>query len=83
MARDPHVSAARPIPIAAQPDVAWLRRHTDDLYLGRRGSHIDRAADVDHRGCRDPDGASDHATAQQCGGGKCREYQGLDVNAFH
>ena len=83
MACDPHVSAARPIPVAAQPYVSGLRGYTDDLHLGRWGGHIDCAADVDHRGCRDPDGASDHATAQQCGGGKCREYQGSIMSSFH
>jgi hypothetical protein len=83
MASDPYVSTAYPVPVAAEPDVARLRRNADDLCLGRRGSHIDCAADVDHGRCGDPDGAPDHAAAKQRSCGKCRKYQGSKMSAFH
>jgi hypothetical protein len=71
MPSDPHVSAVGPIPVAAQPDVARLRRYTDDLYLGSRGRHVDRAADVDH-GFGHRDGAAYDAAAEQRSGSKRR-----------
>jgi hypothetical protein len=57
------------LPAAAKPDVARLRRYADDLYLRRRRSHVNGAADIDH-GCRNPDGPPDHAATEQRSSGK-------------
>jgi hypothetical protein len=80
---DPYVAAAHPIPVAAEPYITRLRRNADDLDLRRRRSHIDRAADIDHGGCGDCNRAPDDAAAEQRRRSERREYQGLDMSAFH
>jgi hypothetical protein len=65
MASDPHVSSANPIPVAAEPHVADRRRRTVDFDLGRRRSHVDGAADINHGGCGNCNGAANDAAAKQ------------------
>jgi hypothetical protein len=72
MAANPHMSPAGPIPVAAQPHVAGLRRHADDLYLRGWRSHADGAADVNH-GFGNGNGASHDTAAEQGCRGKGRE----------
>jgi hypothetical protein len=64
MASDPHVPSANPIPVAAEPYVADRRRRAVDLDLGRRRSHIDGAANINH-GFGNRDGAANDAAAEQ------------------
>jgi hypothetical protein len=45
MTSNPHMPAAYPIPVAAEPNVSRLRRHADDFYLrdwrsDRNGTHV-------------------------------------------
>jgi hypothetical protein len=65
MASDPHVSSANPIPVAAEPYVADRRRRAVDFDLGRRWSHVDGAADIDHGGRGNRNGAANDAAAEQ------------------
>src|SRR5580658_1746455 len=51
---DPDVTAADPVPVAAQPYVAGHRRCAIHLDLWRRGCHRDGAADI-HGRLRDSD----------------------------
>jgi hypothetical protein len=82
MASDPHVTAAFPIPVAAEPEVARLRRHADDLYSGGRGSDSN-GVDVD-RGCGHRNGTPDDTAAKQYRGSKHREQHWFSqLSAFH
>jgi hypothetical protein len=72
VAANPYVAPSGPIPVAAQPHVAGLRGHADDLYLRGWGSHADGAADVNHR-LGNGNGAPDDAAAEQGRRGKGRE----------
>ena len=83
VASDPYVSAALPAPVAAEPYIPRLGRNSDDLHLRRGRSHIDGAADIDHRGCGDRDGTPDDAAAEQRSRCERREYQGCEMSAFH
>ena len=65
MASDPHVSSANPIPVAAEPYVADRRRRAVDFDLRRRRSYVDGAADIDHRGRGNRNGAANDAAAEQ------------------
>jgi hypothetical protein len=73
MAADPHVSSANPIPVAAEPYVADRRRRAVDFDLRRRRSHVDRAADINHRGAGNCNGAANDAAAEQSRRGQGRE----------
>jgi hypothetical protein len=80
MTCDPHVSSSDPVPVAAEPDVAWLRRHADDFHLGRRRSYGDGI----NRGCGDRDGtANDAACEQRCGRQYHKYYGSCRSSAFH
>lgn len=46
MAADPHMPAANPIPVAAGPDIAGIRRHADDFDARRRRCEHDDPARI-------------------------------------